>query len=307
VEPRPGRWQLDEVKDPDQIGTGADTPSPPTSGDKPPPQPAGPKQRAPTLDESAAKKQQEDCAAKLKLPVEETNKLGMKLILIPPADAALPKPYYLGKFEVTQWQWEQVMGYNPSQFNPQHEKLSGMDTSQFPVERVSWFDCVEYCNKLSEREGFDPYYELTVTKRDEEAGKQIDVAEVKILGGSGYHIPTATEWEHACRAGTRTKYYGGDNDGDSLDYGWSRENSGGHPHAVGEKKPNAFGLYDMHGNVREWTEEVLTNPTTGVPQRVTRGGNSTNPANTAAVNHRSPYGPASRTKQSYGLRVARAH
>jgi len=60
----------------------------------------------------------------------------------------------------------------------------------------------------------------------------------------------------------------------------------------------------MHGNVREWNEEILTNPATGTPQRVTRGGNSTNPANTSAVNHRTLYGPASRTKQSYGLRVA---
>src|SRR5262249_34481289 len=101
-----------------------------------------PQKAVPTPDESAAKrqqaakKQQEDWAAKLKLPVETTNKLGIQLILIPPADAALPKPYYLGKYEVTQRQWEQVMGYNPSQFNPQHEKLRGMDTSLFPVERV---------------------------------------------------------------------------------------------------------------------------------------------------------------------------
>ena len=74
-----------------------------------------------TLDENAAKKQQEDWAAKLKLPVEATNKIGMKLILIPPAGAALPKPYYLGKYEVTQGEWEQVMGYNPSQDGPKQQ------------------------------------------------------------------------------------------------------------------------------------------------------------------------------------------
>ena len=197
------------------------------------------------------------------------------------------------------------MGYNPSQFGPQHEKVAGMDTSKFPVERVSWFDSVEFCNKLSEREGLKPYYELTVTKRGGEDGKQIDDAEVKILGGSGYHIPTGVEWEHGCRAGTKTKYYCGDKDEDLLEYAWFRDNSDGHPHAVGEKKPNAFGLYDMHGNVREWNEEMLTNATTGAPERVTRGGNATNPAGTSAVSHRTRYGPASRTKQSYGLRLAR--
>src|SRR5262245_2667722 len=308
VEPRAGKSELDDVKEPGPIGTGSGTTDRPASEGKSPRQPAA---VLPKFDESAAKKQQQarqqqdDCAAKLNLPVESTNKLGIKLILIPPVGAALPKPYYLGKYEVTQREWEQVMGYNPSQYNPLHEKLRGMDTSSFPVERVSWFDCVEFCNKLSEREGFKPYYALKVTKRDDEGGKQIDAAEVKILGGGGYHIPTGAEWEHACRAGTTTKYYGGDNDGDSLEYGWSRENSGGHPHAVGEKKLNAFGLYDMHGNVREWIEEILTNSATGAPQRVTCGGNSTNPANTAAVNHRTLYGPASRTKQSYGLRVAR--
>src|SRR5262249_42129602 len=174
-------------------------------------------------------------------------KIGMNLILIPPAGAALPTPYYLGKYEVTQRQWEQVMGYNPSQYGPTNMKVAGMDTSMFPVERVSWFDCVEFCNKLSDRESLKPDYELTVTKRggeDGKDGKQIDAADVKIVGGSGYHIPTGAEWEHGCRAGTTTKYFCGDRDEDLLDYAWSRENSGGRPHAVGEKKPNAFGLYD---------------------------------------------------------------
>ena len=76
-----------------------------------------------------------------------------------------------------------------------------MDTSKFPVETVSWFDSVEFCNKLSEQEGLKPYYDLTVTKRGGKDGKQIEEAEVKILGGSGYHIPTDAEWEHGCRGG----------------------------------------------------------------------------------------------------------
>ncbi len=299
VQPRPGK-ELDEIKGIGPIGTGASNPSPAASEDK-----SRSQQAAVTRDESAVKKQQEDWAAKLKLPVETANKLGMKLILIPPAGAAFPKPYYLGKYEVTQREWEQVMGYNPSQYGPKHPKVAGMDTSKFPVEMVSWFDSVEFCNKLSEREGLKPYYELMVTQRGGKDGKQIDAADVKIMGGSGYHIPTGVEWEHGCRAGTKTKYFCGDKDEDLLDYAWSRENSGGRTHAVGEKKPNAFGLYDMHGNVREWNEEMLTNPTTGAPERVTRGGNATNPASTSAVSHRTRYGPGSHTMQSYGLRVAR--
>ena len=136
------------------------------------------------LTEKEAKKQQEEWAAKLKLPVEATNKIGMKMILIPPAGAALPKAYYLGKYEVTQGEWEKVMGYNPSGFGPKNAKVAGMDTSKFPVEMVSWFDSVEFCNKLSEREGLKPYYDLKVTKRGGKDGKQIEEAEVKILGGA---------------------------------------------------------------------------------------------------------------------------
>ena len=81
------------------------------------------------------------------------------MILIPPAGAALPNAYYLGKYEVTQGEWKNVMGYNPS------GSQAGMDWKIFPVQCVSWFDSVEFCNKLSKREGLKPYYELTVTKR----------------------------------------------------------------------------------------------------------------------------------------------
>jgi hypothetical protein len=140
----------------------------------------------PTLNQTNAREVQQAWAAKLKLSVETTNKIGMKLRLIPPGDG-VATAFYLGKYEVTQGEWQQVMGYNPSAFGPTNPKVAGLDTSKFPVEQVSWYDSVEFCNKSSEREGLKPYYELTVKKRID---RSVEDAEVKILGGSGYHIPT---------------------------------------------------------------------------------------------------------------------
>jgi formylglycine-generating enzyme required for sulfatase activity len=253
------------------------------------------------LTEKEAKKLQADWAAKLKLPVETSNKIGMTTILVPPAGEPLLRAYYLGKYEVTQVEWEIVMGFNPSGFGPKNPKAAGLDTSKFPVENLNWFECVEFLNKLSDLEGFKPYYDLTVKKR---AGRSIDVAEVKILGGAGYHLPTDAEWEHACRAGTKTKYHCGDKDEDLPEYAWFKDNSDGRTHAVGEKKPNAFGFYDMHGNVREWNEDMLTNSQTQAPERVNRGGYFNNPAKFCTVSSRYSNDPALRTPY-YGLRVAR--
>ena len=153
-----------------------------------------------TLEEQYAKKQQEEWASKLKLPVEATNGLGMKLMLIPPGEG-VPKPFYMGKYEVTQGEWMQVMGYNPSEFGARNVKVAGLDRSKFPVEQVNWFDAVEFCNKLSEKEGLKPYYELSVTERK---GPSIEKAEVKILGGTGYHLPTDAEWTWGCASGAKT-------------------------------------------------------------------------------------------------------
>jgi hypothetical protein len=258
---------------------------------------------APTIDEKEAKKQQEEWAAKLKLPVEATNKLGMKLILIPPAGPGVPKAYYLGKYEVTQGEWEKVMGYNPSTFGPKHAKVAAEDTSKFPADSVSWYDSVEFCNKLSEQGGLQPYYDLKVTKRVGKDSKQIEDAEVKILGGSGYHIPTDAEWTWGCAAGAKTKYHFGDKDEDLLEYAWFRDNSDGRTHTVGEKRPNAFGLHDTHGNVMEWNEEMLSNAKTGAPLRVTRGGDWRSTADPCTVSARHRHGPASRGNP-FGLRVA---
>ena len=211
----------------------------------------------------------------------------------------MPKPYLLGKYEVTQGEWEAVMGSNPSLFQKSRKEVVGMDTSRFPVERVSWYDSVEFCNKLSEKEGLKPYYSLDVTKRN--ANKQIEETKVMILGGTGYHIPTDADWEHGCRAGSKTKYHFGDKDEELPEYAWFLKNSEMRTHKVGELKPNSFGLHDMHGNVHEWNEEMLTNKE-GAPERVNRGGHWNSPADNCAVVSRNRFAPTSRM---LGLRLAR--
>jgi len=135
--------------------------------------------------------------------------------------------FSIGMYEVTQKQYRLVTGKNPSKFRGDN----------LPVERVDWFDAVDYCNRLSEKAGLKPYY--TIIKNT-----------VIVNGGDGFRLPTEAEWEYACRGGTITSYHWGkDINGD---YAWYKENSGDKTHPVGRKKPNVFGLHDMTGNVWEW-------------------------------------------------------
>ncbi len=182
----------------------------------------------------------------------------------------LTKPFYMGKYEVTQEQWESVMGKNPS------------DTkgSKLPVTNVSWEDCQEFIKKLNDK-----------TK-------------------GGYRLPYDAEWEYTCRAGTTTAYSYGDNltksdaniDGDSIK-------------AVGSYRPNAFGLYDMHGNVWEWCNDwygslqdgEVTDPkgaATG-SSRVMRGGSFNYGASRARSSFRNSYGSPPGRLHSLGFRLAR--
>jgi len=141
----------------------------------------------------------------------------------------ITRPFYLGVTEVTQGQYRGMTGENPSLFK-------GSD--DLPVEQVSWYDAIAFCNKLSEREGLKPYYQSG-------AGVQ--------SGGDGYRLPTEAEWEYACRAGTSTRYSFGDDEASLGEYAWFGGNSSvPKTHPVGQKRPNKFGLYDMHGNVWEW-------------------------------------------------------
>jgi formylglycine-generating enzyme required for sulfatase activity len=207
------------------------------------------------MDPEEAKKQQADWAVKLNTKSETKTALGIAMVLIPPAGEALPKPYWIGKYEVTQSEWKAVTGSNPASFRDgRNAAAKGLDTSRHPVETVSWFECLDFCNRLSEKEGLKPYYEIKVIERNGEK-KQISKAEIEILGGEGYHLPTPSEWAHANRAGSVVQYFFGDSRADMDAYGWHDSNSDDRTHAAGEKKPNAFGLHDTYGNVREWVQD----------------------------------------------------
>ena len=137
-----------------------------------------------------------------------------------PHQVTLTQPFYLGVHEVTQEQYERVMGENPSVYKG----------AKNPVEGVSWEDAVEFCRKLSE---------LPKEK----------------AAGHVYRLPTEAEWEYACRAGTTTKYSFGDEESQLGAYAWYDVNSDDRAHPVGQKRPNPWGLYDMHGNVWEWCQD----------------------------------------------------
>jgi formylglycine-generating enzyme required for sulfatase activity len=208
-------------------------------------------------------------------PVESiTNTIGMKLNKIPagsflmgsPEDEAarhddehqhgvsISKAFYMQTTEVTQGQWKAVMGTEP--WKGEDYVKEGPN---YPATWVSWDDAVAYCKKLSKQEA------------------------------KTYRLPTEAEWEYACRAGTETRWSFGNDEKDLGDYAWHDKNAFDigerYAHQVGLKKPNAFGLYDMHGNVYEWCHDYFgedyykqspeinpTGPWTGHGSRVLRGG-----------------------------------
>jgi formylglycine-generating enzyme required for sulfatase activity len=213
--------------------------------------------------------------------VEQTNSLGMPLALVPPGEfdmgstpeqiawavaegkrcqrkalyfdrllseaplhrVAITRPFYLATCPVTQAEYEKLMGANPSGYTAQQveasvfkppmaevevkfradqrKKMVGIDTRRHPVDTVSWVEAMEFCRRLSEMPA-------------ERAARRV------------YRLPTEAEWEYACRAGTTTLWFSGDDDASALQYAWYNKNSGMMTHPVGQMKPNAWGLFDMY-------------------------------------------------------------
>jgi formylglycine-generating enzyme required for sulfatase activity len=238
-------------------------------------------------------------------PETYINSMGMEFILIPAGkfkmgstseeknwykneypvhDVIIEKPFYLSKYLITQNQWLEIMGINPSRF-------TGDDR---PVDRVSWNDAQEFISRLNEIENTNKY-----------------------------RLPSEAEWEYACRAGTNTKFSFGDSDSKLDEYAWYRENSENGSHPVGKKKPNPWDLHDMHGNLWEWVQDIYHENYEGAPEdgsaweydsdfskvmMVIRGGSWQTSAVGCRSASRAYYPPvASRNSSRIGFRIVKEH
>ena len=164
----------------------------------------------------------------------------------PQRPVVLTKPFYMGVHEVTQRQYERVSGTNPSWWSVTgggRDRIAGRDTSDSPVENVSWVHATSWCNLLSKAEQLQAAYQITADS-------------TTAIAGAGYRLPTEAEWEYACRAGTSTLFWSGDDEASLKWAAWyGGNNTPDLPKAVGTRAANPFGLHDVHGNVWEWVHD----------------------------------------------------
>ncbi len=235
----------------------------------------------------------------------------------------ITKPFYMGKYEVTQAEYEKYCSYGDD--SPSSSKGDG---DNYPAYYVSWYDALVYCNKRSMAEGLTPCYSISGSTDPSKwgtvptSGNSTWNAVVCNWNANGYRLPTEAEWEYAARAGDNTVdslTYSGTSDVNKLgEYAWYKSNSNSKTHEVGTKKANGFGLYDMSGNVWEWCWNWYTksydakaeggsDPTgaSSGSDRVCRGGGWNNLSDNCAVSYRDYYNP-SYCPNYLGFRVVRA-
>ena len=180
-------------------------------------------------------------------PQAMTTKSGIEMILIPggsfemgsdsgtPDEAPVHKvsvgAFWMDRYEVVQEEFRKYQRPDPSHFKGPRQ----------PLEQINWTDAAAYCNDRSRADGLEPCYDEKTWACD--------------FNANGYRLPTEAEWEYACRAGAATQYSFGNSPGQLKDYAWYADNASAATHPVGQKKPNAWGLYDMHGNVAEWCND----------------------------------------------------
>lgn len=257
---------------------------------------------------------QPDLFPRAAAPQPLTTKTGVEMMLVPagefimgddggvddekPAHQVQVSAFYMDTCEVTQQQYQRLMGKNPAKFK---------DPSK-PVERLSWYAATQYCNVRSLREGLKPCYDPETLECD--------------FAADGYRLPTEAEWEYACRAGTTTGYWFGNDPGQLGRHAWFKGNAGGTTHSVGQKNPNPWGLYDMHGNVAEWCNDFYgesygadsqrkdpRGPASG-EERVLRGGSwksSQDSCRSSARNSEAPgFADVCFGYEAYGFRCVRS-